>query len=131
MKFRSAKLAWKQIKRNKGRAGLTIFGITIGIAVVIIVLSAGNGVKGLVLGELDSFGNDWINVEVRVPESGAFASAQSMAGGVTITSFTLDDIKAIESLDNITDIYAGVTTQAVFSYKNEKEQPSIFAVSAV
>jgi len=124
-------LAFNQLRKNKGRSGLTIFGITIGIMVVILVLSAGNGVKGLVLGELDSFGNDWIDIEVKVPSTGkaSISNAQDQARGVTITTLTTDDAKAVEKLDNIKNIYAGVTTQAVVSYGNEKKQPTFFAVT--
>lgn len=131
MTFQSTRLAFKQMKRNKGRAGLTIFGVTIGVAVVILVLSAGNGIKGLVLGELDSFGNNWINIEVKVPNTGkaSLENVQSIAGGVTITTLTSEDADRVLALDNIIDIYAGVTTQAIFSYRNEKKQPTIFAVS--
>ncbi len=131
MKFQSAQLALKQIRRNKGRASLTIFGVTIGVAVVILVLSAGNGVKGLVLGELDSFGSNWIDIEVKVPSTGkaSLENAQSIAGGVTITTLTPEDAEKVLALDNITDMYAGVTTQAVFTNGNEKKQPTIFAVT--
>ena len=124
-------LAFNQLKKNKGRASLTIFGITIGIMVVILVLSAGNGVKGLVLGELDSFGNDWIDIEVKVPSTGkaSVSNAQDQARGVTITTLTTDDAEAVEKLENIKNIYAGVTTQAVVSYGNEKKQPMFFAVT--
>lgn len=125
-------LAISQIKKNKGRTILTIFGITIGVAVVILVLSAGNGVKGLVLGELDSFGSNWVDIEVKVPSTGkgSLENAHSMAGGVTITTMTLDDADRILVLDNIINMYAGVTTQAVFAYANEKKQPTVFAVTA-
>ncbi len=131
MSFQSIHLAFKQMKRNKGRAGLTIFGITIGVAVVILVLSAGNGVKGLVLGELDSFGSNWIDIEVKVPSTGkaSLENVQSLAGGVTITTLTYEDAEKVSALDNITDIYAGVTTQAVFAHGAEKKQPTIFAVT--
>ena len=124
-------LAFNQIKKNKARASLTIFGITIGIMVVILVLSAGNGVKGLVMGELDSFGNDWIDIEVKVPSTGkaSISNAQSQARGVTITTLTTDDADAVKKLDNIKNVYAGVTTQAVVSYGNEKKQPTFFAVT--
>ncbi|PIR75717.1 MAG: multidrug ABC transporter substrate-binding protein [Candidatus Magasanikbacteria bacterium CG_4_9_14_0_2_um_filter_42_11] len=124
-------LAFNQIKKNKARASLTIFGITIGIMVVILVLSAGNGVKSLVLGELDSFGNDWIDIEVKIPSTGkaSVSNAQDQARGVTITSLTTDDADAVGELNNIKNIYAGVTTQAVVSYGNEKKQPMFFAVT--
>jgi putative ABC transport system permease protein len=124
-------LAINQIRKNKGRASLTIFGVTIGVAVVILVLSAGNGVKGLVLGELDSFGSNWVDIEVKVPSTGkaSLENVQSIAGGVTITTLTYDDAKSVLALDNISNIYAGVTTQAVFANGNEKKQPMIFAVT--
>lgn len=130
-KFSSVLLSWRQLGRNKLRSALTIFGITIGIAVVIIVLSAGNGVKGLILGEVAAFGDNWINVEVKVPSTGKASAenAQSQARGVTITTLTLGDAEAIATLDNVETFYAGVTTQAVFSYQNEKKQPMIFAVT--
>lgn len=125
-------LTWRQLTKNKGRAILTIFGVTIGVAVVILVLSAGNGVKRLIIGELDSFGSNWINIEVKVPSTGKISleNIQSMAGGVTITTLTLDDAKHVLALDNISDVYAGVTTQAIFEYGTEKKQPTIFAVTA-
>lgn len=130
-KFSSLKLGIRQLANNKLRASLTIFGITIGIAVVIIVMSAGNGVKGLILSEVDSFGDNWINVEIKVPSAGKASSenAQSLARGVTITTLTLDDAKAVGELDNVEQFYAGITTQAVFTNGSEKKQPTIFAVT--
>ncbi len=124
-------LAFRQLRKHKGRTALTIFGITIGIMVVILVLSAGNGVKGLILSEVDSFGDNWINVEVKVPSTSQFSAenAQGQARGVTITTMKTEDAEAIEDLDNISNVYAGVTTQAVVSRGNEKKQPMFFAVS--
>jgi len=123
--------AINDLRRNKSRALLTVFGITIGIAVVIIVLSAGNGVKGLILGQVDSFGDNWINVEVKVPSTGktSLQNAQGHARGVSITTLTAEDAEAIGRLRNVKNFYAGVTTQAVVSRGTEKKKPIIFAVT--
>lgn len=125
------KTAINSLKRNKARTALTVFGITIGIGVVIVVLSAGNGVKGLILSEVDSFGSNWINIEVKVPSTDQISSenASSQARGVVITTLTLEDKEAIEELDNIAIAYAGLTSQIVLSNNNETEQPLIFGVT--
>lgn len=120
------------MKENKARTFLTLFGITIGIALVIIVLSAGNALKGLVLNQVDSFGDDWIEIEVKIPDTNHISAenASSMARGVTITTLTHQDALAIKNLDNISYVYSGVTGQATASYKNARKRPTIFAVSA-
>jgi putative ABC transport system permease protein len=124
--------AISSLKRNKVRTSLTVFGITIGIAVVIIVLSAGNGVKRLILNEVDSFGSNWINIEVKVPSADQISSenASSQSRGVVITTLTLGDKKAVAELDNIDAVYAGLTSQSVVSYTTESEQPLIFGVTS-
>ena len=47
------KIALMNIKSNKGRSVLTMLGIIIGIASVIMVIAIGNGVRGQVNDELD------------------------------------------------------------------------------
>ena len=46
------KIALMNIKSNKGRSVLTMLGIIIGIASVIMVIAIGNGVRGQVNDEL-------------------------------------------------------------------------------
>lgn len=123
---------FSELLKNKSRSILTIAGVTIGIAVVIVVLSAGNGVKGLILGELASFGDDWIQIEPKIPNtshlSGENNSAQ--ARGATVTTLTFDDMVVIKKIPQIINAYAAVTSQAVVSYQSEKKQATIFGVTA-
>jgi ABC-type antimicrobial peptide transport system permease subunit len=65
----SVQFAVKQLRHNLSRTVLTVFGITIGIAMVIIVLSAGNAVKGLILGQVASFGDISIKNSIRLDEN--------------------------------------------------------------
>jgi putative ABC transport system permease protein len=118
--------------KNKMRSFLTVFGIMIGIGMVIIVLSAGNGVKGIILDEISSFGDNWINIEIKVPSTGrnSVDNARSIGQGVNITTMTLADKDAIERTPGITNAYAGMTSQAVIAYGTEKLRPTIFGVSA-
>lgn len=125
-------LAIQSLQKNKLRVFLTTVGITIGIAMVIIVLSLGYGIKGLILEEISSFGNDWINIEVKIPsvQKNSQENATALARGVTITTLKEHDLDTMLALDNISAGYAGVTGQAVLSYGNETDRPTIFGVSS-
>lgn len=57
-----AKIAFKNIKSNKGRSILTMLGIIIGISSVIMVMTVGNGVKQQMSAELDNMGNGLIAI---------------------------------------------------------------------
>ncbi len=131
MKFHSLQLAINSLRHNLSRALLTIFGIVVGIAMVIIVMSAGEGVRSLILGEVGSFGDNWINIEIKVPSTGknSAENAGAIAQGVTITTLTDEDREAIVRLDNIEQAYAGITTQGVITWQNERTRPMIFAVT--
>jgi putative ABC transport system permease protein len=131
-KFLSIQLALQTFQKTKARSFLTVFGITIGIAMVIIVLSAGRGVKALILNEVSSFGDDWINIEVKMPSASKNSqeNATGLARGVIITTLVREDMEKITRLKNIDKAYAGITTQVVISHDQEKERPTIFGVTA-
>ncbi len=56
------KIAVMNIRNNKGRSVLTMLGIIIGIASVIMVISIGTGVRSEINSELDSFGGGMVDV---------------------------------------------------------------------
>jgi len=124
------KLAWRSIFANKGRTVLTLFGIVIGIAAVIIVMSAGESLKGMVLGQVESFGNNIIQAETKVPSSaGATGSAMSTAAGVQITSLKISDAEDVAKLPNIKGYYAMVMGQSVISYLDQNKAVNYLGVS--
>lgn len=54
--------AWRNLGRKKFRSVITICGIIIGVASVIIIGSIGNGAKNMVSAQLDSLGINGINI---------------------------------------------------------------------
>src|SRR3990167_9416674 len=100
------KISLRSIKANKIRTGLTVLGIVIGIASVIIVYSAGEGISGLVYAQVESFGGtDLIETEVKAPtgKKGLAAERQSaiaIAQGAQITTLTLEDMADVNKLPN-------------------------------
>ena len=55
-------IAQESIRRTRGRAALTMLGIVIGIASVIVMLSVGQAAEGYLLSQIASFGSDMIFV---------------------------------------------------------------------
>ena len=128
----SLSLAFSSLKKNVTRTGLTLFGIMVGIALVIVVQSLGSGAQSLILGQVSSFGDDWINTEIKVPAASKTSrdNAAGVVRGIEITTLTYEDMQAISKLKNIKDAYAGITTQVVAGHKEEKMRPYVFGVTS-
>lgn len=128
----SIKLALKNLRSNKGRTILTLIGVVIGITSVIVISSSGQGVKSYILGQVQSFGTDIIQIEIKIPNTGknSVANAHSQGEGVQITTLKIKDAKAIAKLPNIADYYAGTYTQEVASYRENTKKSFIFGAGA-
>lgn len=125
-------LAYKSLFVHKGRTILTLLGIVIGISAVIIVLGAGESIKGLVLKELESFGSDYIQIEIKVPSKGrnSVSSATSLVQGVEVTTLTKDDAQAISELENIKTFYAAIMGQSSVSYLDKSDTLNFIGTTA-
>lgn len=116
-------LALRSLRLNLVRTSLTVLGVVIGVAAIIIVFSAGNGISRLVAGEVESYGTNVIETEVKTPGKQATNSAE-------ITTLKMSDMEAINKLDNITQSYAVSIGQQKVSYGEESKKVLIFGVSA-
>ncbi len=128
----SIKLAFRNLRTNVGRTVLTLFGIVIGITSVIVIMSSGQGVKNFILDLIGTFGNDVIQVEVKVPATSA-TSAQNALGqamGIQITTLKQSDAEAIAKLPNIEALYAASFTQELANFENVKKRALLFGTSA-
>ena len=61
------KIALMNIRGNKGRSFLTMLGIIIGISSVILIVSAGNGFKVGISGQLDELVGGYVQIYADVP----------------------------------------------------------------
>jgi len=129
------KNSWRVMLANKGRTILTTLGIVIGITAVIVVYSAGSGVSNLVIGQVESFGTDIIETEIKVPsdkkgQAAEFESANDIARGVQITTLTLDDMDSVSGSANVKNAYAGLMGQEVVYYRSQTRKAYLFGTSA-
>ena len=127
-------IALQAMRANKVRTGLTVLGMVIGIASVIIVFSAGEGINSLILGEVESFGgSDMVEVEIKVPstqkQTSEVQAGMNMAMGVQVTTLTLDDMEDINGIPNVIDGYGGIMGQDPVSYGNELHKAFLLGVT--
>lgn len=122
-------IAVASLKNNKARTALTIVGIVIGIAAVIVVMSAGEGLKGLVMDQVNMFGSDVVQIEVKVPTASHVSAdnAMSQAQGIVITTLTQDDAEAIAKLPNVKNYYSALMDQEVVTYLNQNKSATLIA----
>lgn len=84
------------LKANKLRAFFSILGIVIGVAAVVIILSLGQGLKGLVTNEMNAFGPNLLDVAVKIPGVNQTQSVASMVQGIKITTLKTKDVKDLK-----------------------------------
>lgn len=128
----SVKLALRNLRTNKGRTVLTLVGVVIGIMSVIVVNSSGEGVKNYIMGQFDSYGNDIIQVETKVPSTAATSSENAMgqAQGIQITTLKVADGEEIAKLPNVSGYSAGTMGQEIVSYKSENKRAMLYGNGA-
>ena len=95
MLFQDAlKTATRSLVHRKMRSILTMLGIVIGIASVIILMSLGQSAQQLILGQIQSIGSNLIVVIPGAPSGGGFAPPAS-AQGILITTLQERDVEAL------------------------------------
>lgn len=132
------KQALKGIKTNPSRTILTTLGIMIGIATVILVLSAGEGFKSYINSQIEIYGSNTVFIEVSVPastkqrsNSNSGQTANSTASNaVPITTLKNKDIEDIKQLPNVSNSYGAVLSQQITTYKNTSKNAFIFGADS-
>lgn len=84
------------LKANKLRSAISVLGIVIGVSAVVLILSLGQGLKGLVTNEVEAFGPNILDIAVNIPGVSQMGSVASMAQGIKITTLNLDDVKDLK-----------------------------------
>jgi putative ABC transport system permease protein len=86
------RIAWSGITANKLRSGLTILGMTIGVASVIVLIAVGNGSSKAVQSRIQSLGTNVLLVQA----SGGFRGG-ARASTTTSISLTKADAEALQN----------------------------------
>lgn len=111
--------------RNQGmRTFLTMLGIIIGIASVILIYSIGQGAVAFVNNELSMFGTNFFQIN-----PGTSALASLTGGAETLTLADVDAIRKDTSLTNIQSVGAFATTSTIISANDIDKTMLVYGMS--
>ncbi|MCX6797556.1 MAG: ABC transporter permease [Candidatus Doudnabacteria bacterium] len=113
------KLVFRTLLARKGRSFLTILGIVIGVAGVIIIISLGAGAQALVLGQVTKLGTNLINIS---PGKSNEKGPPSSVFGIVVTTLTTDDADALRDKGRVphaTGVLSVVRGQETVKWTNK------------
>lgn len=118
----TVKTALQALESHKSRSLLTILGIVIGVAAIILVMSIGKGVEALILNQVSGLGPETV---VLRPGGNLTDITQT----VYSQSITSADIKALEKKQNVPNLIE--IAPFVISYESIEYQGSLYRPSTM
>ncbi|MGC9602261.1 MAG: ABC transporter permease [Minisyncoccia bacterium] len=123
------KTSVRSLLHGKMRSLLTMLGIVIGIASVIVLMSIGQSAQDLILNEVQGIGSNLIIIMPGAPSNGKF-SAPASAQGIVITSLQQQDIDALQREPSVDLAVPEVRGQAEIVYGNNNATVSYVGSTA-
>lgn len=121
---------FKGMIARKGRSFLTILGIVIGVAGVIIIISLGAGAQSLVLGQITKLGSNLLAV---VPGKSNEDGPPASVFGITVTTLSTQDAEDLRDktrFPHITGVTPSVIGSATVIWRNLNIDTNFEGVSA-
>ncbi|RWU20860.1 macrolide ABC transporter permease/ATP-binding protein MacB [Pseudomonas alkylphenolica] len=103
--------AWRIMWINRFRTALTLLGIVIGVASVVVMLAVGEGSKRQVMAQLASFGSNVLYL------NGSMPTLREPAGVIT-----LDDVAAVGTLPQVKMIMPVIGNKLMVRYGNNNQE---------
>jgi len=116
------KICIGSLRRNKSRAALTMLGIVIGIASVILMMAVGRGAQTFIMSQVAAFGSDMIIIR-----SGSGDGKQSSGPPTSVVkqTLTVKDYKRIKSQGWVRSASANLFNSSNVDYLNESIRSQI------
>ena len=103
----AARAAWRVLWINRFRTGLTLLGIVIGVASVIVMLAIGLGTRQQVMAQLGAFGSNLL-----------YMSSRGESSRIPGRSITLADLEALRDVPGVSHVLPNVTGNKVIRHGN-------------
>ena len=103
----------------------------IGITAVVAVINTGQSFKQFIVKQVEVFGTDYIQIEIKVPAASQTSSenVMGMVQGVEITTLKYEDGLEIRKNPNISDVYMGLMGQEIISRLDTNKVGLLWGVS--
>jgi putative ABC transport system permease protein len=108
-------IALRMVRRNKLRAGLTVVGITIGIAAVVTMIALGQGARASVGSSVSSLGDNALFV---FPQSSHASGAKNNAAGSRLSELDCDALPREATSVHLCAPFMRASAQAVYEGQN-------------
>lgn len=125
----SLKSAVIGLQTNKVRSTLTILGIVIGIASIILMMSIGRGAENLILNEISGFGAETIIIRPGQEPKGPTDIAETLFSD-SLKKRDLELLKKKSNVPHLVNIMPAIIVPGSVSYEGETYRPTIFGGSA-
>ncbi|WP_410953497.1 MacB family efflux pump subunit [Pseudomonas sp. S1(2024)] len=109
--FEAQQAAWRVMWVNRFRTALTLLGIVIGVASVVVMLAVGEGSKRQVMAQMAAFGSNILYL------NGKPASLGEQAGTIT-----LDDVAAIGQLPQVKHVMPVIGEKMMVRHGNNSQR---------
>ena len=120
-------LALRAITAHRLRSFLTLLGIAVGIAAVILLTSIGEGIHRFVLAEFTQFGT---NVIAIAPGKVKTGGPQPTGIPTSVRPLTLDDARALERLSNVSGMTPIVWGNSEVGGNGRLRRTTVYGVNA-
>lgn len=114
----SIQTAFSGLSANKSRSALTILGIVIGIAAIIMMVSIGRGAENLILGEISGLGAETIVVRPGREPTGPTDLSDTLFAD-SITDRDIEALKRSGNVPDLADIMPVLSVPGTVSYRGE------------
>ncbi|MEW4266134.1 ABC transporter permease [Priestia megaterium] len=119
------RMALSSVLAHKMRSILTMLGIIIGVAAVIIVVAIGQGGEQMIKSEITGVSNT-VDVYYQPPEDEMQADDLSMMGEPI---FTEDDIKALSTIPGVKNVVASSSMGMGIRYRDKESDTTVNAIN--
>ncbi len=120
-------LAARAIAAHRLRSFLTLLGIAVGIAAVILLTSIGEGIHRFVLAEFTQFGTNVIGI---APGKTKTAGPHPSGIPTSVRPLTLDDARALEHLPNVAAVTPVVWGNSEVGGNGRLRRTTVYGVNA-
>ncbi len=119
-------LSWRALVAHRHRSALTVLGIAVGIAAVVLLTSIGEGIHRFVLAEFTQFGTDLI--AVTPGKTSTFGISGALVS--TVRPLSLDDAAALERLEHVIAVVPVVQGNAQVKTARKGRRTNIIGVGS-
>ena len=118
--------AWRAITGHRQRSALTMLGIMIGIAAVILLTSIGEGTRLYMLTEFTQFGTNLVAIN---PGRTTTSGMPGHLGG-TVNKLTIGDMQALERIRGVEEAVPVVMGTAPVEFEGKERNVFVYGVTA-